>query len=118
MLEVLVHIDDAEAFLRQAHVYQAVRFDEAHVTVLDQEALPAGWNARPETVDSQSVGDEWLARQASVVLAVPSVVVPGELRYEREYLNYLVNSRHPEFGDAVQPGELRDLDWDPRFKRR
>lgn len=118
MLEVLVHIDDAEAFLRQAHVYQIVRFDEAYATVLDQGALPARWNARPETVDTQSIGDEWVVRQASVVLAVPSVVVPSELRFEREYLNYLVNPRHPEFGDAVQPGELRDLDWDPRFKQR
>ena len=118
MLEVLVHIDDAEAFARQTHVYQRLRFDEAQVAVLDEAALPADWNARPETLSTQGIGDEWIARQETPVLAVPSVVVPSELRFEREYLNYLLNPRHPGFETAVEVGKLRALDWDPRFKGR
>ena len=80
--------------------------------------LPADWNARPETVETQGIGDEWVARRDTPVLAVPSVVVPSELRFEREYLNYLFNPQHPDFGAAVEVGELRALDWDPRFKGR
>ena len=118
MLEVLVHIDDADAFARQAHVYQRLRFDETRVAVLDEAALPADWNARPETLSTQGIGDEWAARRETPVLAVPSVVVPSELRFQREYLNYLFNPRHPDFGAAVEVGELRMLDWDPRFKPR
>lgn len=116
MLEVLVHIDDAEAFARQAHVYQRLRFDETQVAVLDETALVEDWNARPETVETQGIGDEWVTRQETPVLAVPSVVVPAELRFEQEYLNYLLNPRHPDFGAFVEVGELRVLDWDPRFK--
>jgi RES domain-containing protein len=116
MLEVLVHIDDAEAFARQAHVYQRLSFDEAQVAVLDEAALPNDWNARPETVETQSIGDEWVARRETPVLAVPSVVVPAELRFEQEYLNYLINPQHPDFAAFVEVGELRALDWDPRFK--
>lgn len=115
MLEVLVHIDDAEAFARQAHVYQQLSFDEARVAVLDEAALPAHWDARPETVETQSIGDEWVARQETPVLAVPSVVVPAELRFEREYLNYLINPQHIDFGRVITPGDPRALDWDPRF---
>ena len=118
MLEVLVHIDDADAFARQAHVYQRLRFDETQVAVLDAAALPADWNVRPETLSTQGIGDEWVARRETPVLAVPSVVVPGELRFEREYLNYLFNPQHPDFGAAVEVGELRALDWDPRFRGR
>ena len=117
MLEVLVHIDDAEAFARQAHVYQRLSFDEAQVAVLDEAALPNDWNARPETVATQSIGDEWVARQETPVLAVPSVVVPAELRFEQEYLNYLINPRHIDFKLAVKVGDVHALSWDPRFSR-
>ncbi len=117
MLEVLVHIDDAEAFARQAHVYQRLSFDRTQVAVIDEAALPEDWNARPESIETRGIGDEWLARQETPVLAVPSVVVPAELRFEQEYLNYLFNSRHPDFGASIKVGELRTLDWDPRFKR-
>ncbi len=117
MLEVLVHIDDAETFARQAHVYQSLSFDEAQVAVLDEAALPKDWNARPEVIETQGIGDEWVARQETPVLAVPSVVVPVELRFEQEYLNYLFNPRHTDFSTAVEVGEFRVLDWDPRFKQ-
>ena len=117
MLEVLVHIDDAAAFARQAHVYQRLSFDRTQVAVIDEAALPEDWNARPESIETRGIGDEWLARQETPVLAVPSVVVPAELRFEQEYLNYLFNPQHPDFGAFIKVGELQTLDWDPRFKR-
>ena len=115
MLEVLVHIDDAEAFAQKAHVYHAVRFDEKDVAVLDENALPQGWNARPETLASQAIGDEFLERGEGVALALPSVVVPRALRYDPLYMNYLVNPKHPDFGTAAEVGEIQALDWDPRL---
>ena len=52
--------------------------------------FPPLWNARPETLASQTVGDEFLERAEHVVLALPSVVVPRELRYDPLYMNYSV----------------------------
>lgn len=118
MLEVLVHVDDAEAFLNKQHIYHCVSFDESQLAILEQAVLPASWNARPETIESQAVGDEWLDRAESVVLAVPSVVVPSDFRYQREYMNYLVNPKHPDCGSAVTVGDVKLLDWDPRLKQR
>lgn len=114
MLEVLVHLDDAEAFRAKRHVYHAVTFDDATLSVLPVEYLPEGWNARPETNASRAVGDEWLDEAPGVVLGVPSVVVPGEFHDDLASMNYLVNPHHPDFEEVVTVGEVRPLDWDPR----
>ena len=115
MLEVLVHIDDVTAFAQKAHVYHAVKFDERDVAVLEQRSLPQGWNTRPETLASQAVGDEFLERGEQAVLALPSVVVPRELRYDPLYMNYLVNPAHPDVSSVIEVGDIRILDWDPRL---
>lgn len=115
MLEILVHIDDAEAFRAKRHVYHSVSFDDAALAILPEEHLPPAWNARPETSASRAIGDEWLDEAASAVLAVPSVIVPSEFRQHLPSMNYLLNPNHPDFGDAVSVGEVRILDWDPRI---
>ncbi|CAN5908055.1 RES family NAD+ phosphorylase [soil metagenome] len=115
MLEVLVHIDDAEAFVNKAYVYHLVEFDEADVSVLEPSSLPPSWNARPETRVSQGVGDEFLDRVEGVVLAVPSVVVPTAMRYDPLYMTYLINPVHPKYAKVITVGETRPLDWDPRL---
>ena len=53
-------------------------------------APPAVWrHERPSSV-TQAVGRNWLARGASAILAVPSVLVPQES-------NVLLNVSHPDF---------------------
>ena len=110
-----MHFDDAEAFLNKKHVYRSVRIDEANVAVLEENALPQGWNARPETLVSQSIGSEFLERAEQVALALPSIIVPPELRYDPLYMNYLLNPKHPKFDSAVAAGNPRVLNWDPRL---
>lgn len=114
MLEVLVHIDDTEAFLKKSHIYHNVRFNEADVAVLEASSLPQGWNARPETRASQRVGDEFLERAEHPVLALPSMVVPRGLRYDPLYMNYLLNPEHPKVS-GLELGAVEGLDWDPRL---
>ena len=87
MLEVLVHIDDTEAFLEKSYIYHSVNFSEAEVAVLEAASLPKDWNARPETRASQQVGDEFLERAEHPVLALPSVITPSNLHYDPLYMN-------------------------------
>lgn len=115
ILEVLVHIDDAEAFRNLPHVYHSVEFPEDSIAILERANLSDNWNRRPETRASQVIGDEWLETQASVILAVPSVVVPPELCYDPTYMNYLLNPQHPDFEASVRTGDIYDLEWDPRL---
>ncbi|MEF8796358.1 MAG: RES family NAD+ phosphorylase [Salinivenus sp.] len=84
-----------------------VTFEESQVIAYDEEDLPEGWDERPYGPASQQVGDEWTWSEASLVLRVPSVVVPEEH-------NYLINPEHPAFSE-LEFGEPRSLDPDPRL---
>jgi len=107
MLELLVHIDDANSYWRTPHVYLEISFPADSVAVLQESDLPAGWNARPAARVSQAAGDEWLDGLESPVLAVPSVVTPPELRYEHGYLNFVFNPKHPRFETEIEVGQVR-----------
>jgi RES domain-containing protein len=56
---------------------------------------------------AQRYGDLWLAQQRSLILVVPSVLVPDEL-------NYVINPVHPRFA-AVKIGPLIDYPLDVRL---
>lgn len=84
-----------------------VTFDKNHVIVYEEKDLPEGWDERPHGPASQQIGDQWIESESSVVLQVPSVVVPAEH-------NYLINPEHPEF-EELEIGEPRPLDPDPRL---
>ena len=84
-----------------------VTFGESRAVAYDEKDLPEGWDARPNGPASQQVGGEWAWSEESLVLRVPSVVVPMEY-------NYLINPKHPDFGE-LEFGEPRPLDPDPRL---
>ena len=86
-LETLVHLNPR---LPLSYVVFKIRFRELWLETLPPRALADGWEAEPPGPASMSVGDGWVAEKRSVVLAVPSVIVPGEL-------NYLFNPVHPGF---------------------
>jgi RES domain-containing protein len=50
--------------------------------------LPVGWAAIPAGFASVEIGSQWLTHQSSLVLCVPSVIVPEELVA-------LINPAHP-----------------------
>lgn len=114
MLELLVHVD-AESLRALPYVYHQVGFPDEALAVLDPASLPDDWNARPESRSTQAIGDEWLERAETPVLAVPSVVVPPAERFELVYMNFLVNPRQEAFEAQVEAGPVRDLVWDPRL---
>ena len=117
MLELFVHIDDAEMFRATPHVYHSVSFPESAVATLQQSDLPEGWDSRPESATSQVVGDEWLDGLVTPVLAVPSVIVPAELRFDPAYLTYVINPLHPDFPTLITVGRMHDLMRDVRLTR-
>lgn len=105
MLEVLAGLGSARTL--PAYVLIGLSFDASRVTTVDPEALPEGWRRRPPPESTRRIGDRWLAEGASVVLRVPSALVPQES-------NYLLNPRHPDFA-AVRVEGLEPLELDPRL---
>ena len=70
------------------------------------EQLPAGWRDLYAREPLQAIGGDWVKRQSSAVLAVPSAVIPAES-------NYLLNPQHPWFA-RIEIGKPQDFVTDLR----
>ena len=73
------------------------------------DKLPGDWNSRPVSPAIKAIGDRWIKKRKSVVLKVPSVVVPEEY-------NYLLNPKHPDF-EKIAIDTPIIYRFDPRLAR-
>jgi RES domain-containing protein len=73
---------------------------------LDADVLPADWADHLEL--TREMGSEWLRSMRSVLLRVPSALVPATW-------NILLNPLHPDAG-RVRIEATFDYPFDPRFK--
>lgn len=105
LLEVLVHLA-GEAVLA-SYVRFSVEFEDQQCLELDPNLLPEDWRGSPALVALQHIGDEWAKEGRSLLLAVPSAIVPEERLY-------LLNPRHPELG-RVEIGEPEPTHMDVRL---
>jgi len=91
------------------YVYFEVSAPTEAVLELEPQSLPQDWNLYPHPVSTQAIGDEWVARSASLLLRVPSVLVP-------ESYNFLLNPQHLSFSQLTW-SEPRALWLDGRLRR-
>lgn len=108
-LEILVHTQSRE-LLAQGYVVIPVDFDESVVTIPAERDIPKGWQANPPPDAVKELGDTWARTLRSVVLRVPSAIIPAEA-------NYILNPVHPEFG-SVKIGAAEPFSFDDRLARR
>lgn len=106
LVEILVHLPSG---LLPAYSAIPVEFDEGLVTTVRPRQLPHDWQASPPPPATQALGDAWHAAATSVILRVPSVVVPQEW-------NYVVNPAHPDFA-RLRIGTPRTFPFDPRLAK-
>lgn len=69
-------------------------------------APPPAWRALG-SAEAVAAGDAWLASGRTVLLRVPSALVPREP-------NWVINSRHPDAG-RIEASTPEPLEWDPRL---
>ncbi|NOT63940.1 MAG: RES domain-containing protein [Acidobacteria bacterium] len=72
------------------------------------ESLPNNWAAEDSPVFTRELGDEWIRQDQSLVLQVPSAIIPSEC-------NYLINPQHAEFS-LLQIASPVPFKFDPRLK--
>lgn len=104
-LEILVHVDDGG--LMDEYLCIPIRFDGRLMRSLDLKSLPENWRTNPPPASIRRIGDAWVEEGRSVVLEVPSVLIPGEG-------NYLINPQHPNLG-KVKVGPPEPFEFDPRL---
>lgn len=74
---------------------------------LEIATLPPDWRNYPHPASTKRYGDEWLKSQCSLVLRVPSAILPLEF-------NYLLNPNHPRFTE-LQLQKPFELSYDERI---
>ena len=70
--------------------------------------LPGFWRSMEAYPVLRGIGSEWYMSQESLMLKVPSVVIPAEH-------NYIINSRHPDFARHVSLVRTEEYFWDGRL---
>jgi RES domain-containing protein len=104
-LEVLAHLQSTAVL--QSYSLAAIRFPEELVEVLPETSLPQGWRRFPTPPANQAIGDQWVAQGRSLVLRVPSAIIPSAA-------NFLINPLHPDFTRTVIERPER-FAFDPRL---
>jgi RES domain-containing protein len=108
LLEVLVHTQDLVVL--SGYVMYRIEIADNFITQIDPESLPATWQ-EPGTVPGlRQLGDAWLTAGSSVVLRIPSAVIPVES-------NFILNPRHPDFSKLVI-GHRQQLPIDVRLLKK
>lgn len=103
VLEVLVHLHNRIAPPDLSYVRATVP-DSVSREILEIDELPMNWAMWPHPDSTRVMGDDWLERQSSCVLLVPSAVT-------RVDYNCLINPQHPDYASVViDPPELLDFD--------
>ena len=108
-LEMLVHFNNEEILL--SYSFAAAEFDESLILPVEEfGTLPENWSNSPLPLDIQRIGDQWAQSRTSVVLKVPTSVLPVEF-------NYLINIEHPEFS-KVNRGKPQTFTFDERLYKK
>lgn len=109
-LETVVHLNSGglpfNRYLVEVTIPDAVWASAISIT---DKTAPVGWDAEPASRTSSNYGNQWARANASLLLIVPSVVVPDES-------NILINPKHADI-DQIEANKVRKWLYDPRFSR-
>lgn len=112
LLELMVHVEHPRLITMEL-VVVSCRFEETLLEAVEayvgKEGLPDDWNTFPWPASTQQIGRRWFEEARSVVLEVPSAVLPSAK-------NYLLNPNHPRFKE-VRQGTPEPFNVDVRLGR-
>jgi RES domain-containing protein len=108
-LELLVHLTTT---LSRAKAYSLLEVSIPNsccksITKVRPEILPDNWRLSPPGKSSMEIGDSWLAGGTTLLLSVPSTLIPDEN-------NLLLNPRHPLF-PKIKVASPTPFTFDPRL---
>lgn len=92
---MIIHLDD------HSHLYHEIKVAN----------LPPNWRLRAAYSALQAIGADWYINKTSLILKVPSAVIPIEY-------NFVINLEHPDFKNHVRLIAVEDYFWDERILKR
>lgn len=82
--------------------------DDSISTMIHRNELPHHWRTLAAYSSLQKIGANWYTTQKTLILKVPSAVIPFEY-------NYVLNTEHPDFTKSVKLVRVEDFFWDKRL---
>lgn len=107
-LEMLVHKCGIISSVDFKVMVISIPDDEKYLNQIRINMLPVNWRKMSEYSKLQEIGSEWYIKKESLVLKVPSVIIPYEF-------NYAINTVHPEFAKCIKLVRTEDCFWDERL---
>jgi RES domain-containing protein len=105
-LETLAHFDEEEGPDALVAI-PADMPDDVPITRIKISELASNWRTTPAPESLAEIGTRWTMARHSLVLAVPSAIIPQEL-------NYLLNPLHPQV-KRIRVGRPKPFSFDPRL---
>ena len=107
-LELVVH----RSAIVPSYIYKvlviSIADDDRLITQIHLADLPRNWRTLSSYSTLQEIGANWYITQRTLVLKVPSAIIPFEF-------NYIINAEHPDFNNQIQLVRTEDYFWDNRL---
>ncbi len=107
-LELVVHRNSIISGTAYKVMVISIPDDESNVRQIRINELPANWRTMEAVATLQQIGVKWYNEQRSLLLKVPSIIIPYEY-------NYVINTEHPDFKKDVVLARIEDYYWDNRL---
>lgn len=107
-LELVVHRNSIISGTAYKVMVISIPDDESKISQIMMNELPANWRTMEAFATLQQIGAKWYNEQKSLLLKVPSIIIPFEY-------NYVINTEHPEFKKDVVLTRIEDYYWDNRL---
>lgn len=106
-LENVVHLTVLPALAFKVMVI-SLPDDESQYKRIYTKDLPVNWRGQSNYSSMQDIGSDWYVKKESLILQVPSSIVPQEF-------NFIINTSHPDFKTAVKLVRNESYFWDKRL---
>jgi RES domain-containing protein len=93
-LELMVHKDDVDVAFVYKIMILYLADEESLYSRFFLKEMPENWRDSAAPSFLKDIGSDWYEHRKSLILQVPSVVVPQEH-------NFLINIKHPDFSNKT-----------------
>ena len=107
-LELIVHRSAIQPSKPYKLLVISIDLLEAEYQKIQLDQLPNNWRNLQAYSQLQLIGSNWYKAQNSLLLEVPSAVIPQES-------NYIINTEHPDFSKKIRIHRIEDYFWDNRL---
>ena len=107
-LELIVHKGAVKPALLYKVMVISIADDDYLIKQIQIKDLPTNWRSIAAYSTLQSIGSDWYTAQESLVLKIPSAIIPFEY-------NYIINTEHKDFLSKVSLVRTEEYFWDSRL---